>query len=282
MNALAATLRGAVVIQGDLGLLVGFQRLFPGPPAVRRSRTPTVTPMKKRVMSDLVRILDGNTFVVSDAQGDIDASLTDPSGLFSYDTRFISKWVLTIDGQRLSALSVDDLHYWETRFFLTPGMGTVYLDAKVSVIRQRAVGGGFHEEITILNHDVKPIDLTVRIDADSDFADLFEVKDALEKRGSYSTRVDRGRLVLGYERETFTRETTSRRRPGQARQGRPHLQVQIEPHGEWSTAVDVVAGGVLGGPPTRAAAEALAADMQKEPRPTGSRRRPGSNATRTH
>ena len=34
-NALAATLRGAVVIDGDIGLLAGFQRLFPGPPAVR-------------------------------------------------------------------------------------------------------------------------------------------------------------------------------------------------------------------------------------------------------
>ena len=32
---------------------------------------------------DLVQILDGNTFVVSDARGDIEASLTDPTGLFS-------------------------------------------------------------------------------------------------------------------------------------------------------------------------------------------------------
>jgi hypothetical protein len=31
-------------------------------------------------MSDLVQILDGNTFVVSDANGDIEASLTDPKG----------------------------------------------------------------------------------------------------------------------------------------------------------------------------------------------------------
>jgi N-terminal domain of (some) glycogen debranching enzymes len=43
-----------------------------------------------------VKILDGNTFVVSDTRGDIEASLTDPTGLFSYDTRFLSKWVLTI------------------------------------------------------------------------------------------------------------------------------------------------------------------------------------------
>ena len=69
---------------------------------------------------DLVKILDGNTFVVSDANGDIEASLTDPTGLFSFDTRFLSRWVLTIDGERLNALSVDDLQYFETRFFLVP------------------------------------------------------------------------------------------------------------------------------------------------------------------
>ena len=34
----------------------------------------------------LVKILDGNTFVVSDDRGDIEASLTDPTGLFSFDT----------------------------------------------------------------------------------------------------------------------------------------------------------------------------------------------------
>ena len=116
---------------------------------------------------DLVKILDGNTFVVSDANGDIEASLTDPTGLFSFDTRFLSRWVLTINGERLNALSVDDLQYFETRFFLVPGTGTVYIDAKLSVIRRRAVGDGFHEELTILNHDEKPVDLTVRVEAGS-------------------------------------------------------------------------------------------------------------------
>ena len=160
-------------------------------------------------MSDsLVKILDGNTFVVSDERGDIEASLTDPTGLFSFDTRFLSKWVLTLNGERLNALSTDDLQYFETRFFLVPGTGTVYIDAKLSVIRKRAVLDGFHEELTILNHDDKPVDLKVRLDAGSDFADLFEVKDALQKKGSYSSRVKDGRLVLAYQRETFRRATT--------------------------------------------------------------------------
>ncbi len=101
-------------------------------------------------MSDLVQILEGNTFVVSDNRGDIEASRTDPTGLFSFDTRFLSRWVLTVDGQRLSALSTDDLQYFQTRFFLVPGGGTVYVDAKLSVIRQREVADGFHEELRVL------------------------------------------------------------------------------------------------------------------------------------
>src|SRR2546429_1358544 len=155
----------------------------------------------------LVSILDGNTFVVSDDRGDIEASPADPTGLFAYDTRFLSTWVLTLDGQRLTALSTDDLHYYETRFFLVPGTGTVYVDAKLSVIRKRAVGEGFDEELTILNHDGEPVDVRVRLDADSDFADLFEVKDAMRKKGKYYRRVEGGRLLLGYERNTFNRET---------------------------------------------------------------------------
>ena len=106
-----------------------------------------------------VKILDGNTFVVSDDRGDIEASPIDATGLFSFDTRFLSTWVLTVNGERLNALSVDDLQYFETRFFLVPGTGTVYIDAKLSVIRRRAVGGGFHEELTILNHSDKPVRL---------------------------------------------------------------------------------------------------------------------------
>ena len=92
-------------------------------------------------MSDeLVKILDGNTFVVSDDRGDIEASPTDPDRSLLLRHPVPLAWVLTIDGERLNALSTDDLHYFETRFFLVPGTGTVYVDSKLSVIRPRAVG----------------------------------------------------------------------------------------------------------------------------------------------
>ena len=193
-------------------------------------------------MSDgVVKILDGNTFVVSDETGDIEASLTDPTGLFSFDTRFLSRWVLTINGERLSALSVDDLQYFETRFFLVPGTGTVYIDAKLSVIRQRSVANGFHEDLTILNHADKAVTLDIRIDAASDFADLFEVKDALKKRGTYSTSTRGGNLVLGYDRGPFSRATAiSATKPARLDAKGLSFRVRIAAHGEWTTGLDVV------------------------------------------
>ena len=196
--------------------------------------------------AELVKILNGNTFVVSDARGDIEASIDDPTGLFAWDTRFLSTWVLTVNGQRLNTLSVDDLQYFETRFFLVPGTGTVYIDAKLSVIRQRAVGDGFHEELVIMNHDAEPVDLTVRIEAGSDFADLFEVKDALKKQGQYERRVEKDRLVLAYQRERFSRETivTSSER-AEINEGGLTFHVHIEPKSQWSTELDVTTAPML-------------------------------------
>jgi glycogen debranching enzyme len=193
------------------------------------------------MVATLVRILDGNTFVVSDERGDIEASTTDPTGLFSYDTRFLSRWVLSVNDLRLNALSTDDLQYFEARFFLVPATGTVYIDPKLSVIRQRAVGDGFHEELTIFSHSDEPSDLTIRVDAGSDFADLFEVKDALKKLGSYDTQVEAARLVLGYRRETFHRETTiSTSAPATFDEHGLTFTVRLEPHGSWTTDLDVV------------------------------------------
>ena len=108
----------------------------------------------------------------------------------------------------------------------------MYIDAKLSVIRRRAVGNGFHEELTILNHDEKPVDLVVRVDAGCDFADLFEVKDALAKKGKYYAEVESGRLRLGYQRETFTRETLiSASAPARLDKNGLTFRVRIEPHG---------------------------------------------------
>ena len=201
-----------------------------------------------------VTILDGNTFVVSDACGDFDATPTDTTGLFSYDTRFLSRWVLTLNGERLNPLSIDDLQYFEARFFLVPGTGTIYVNATLSVIRQRAVGIGFHEELSILNHADEAVELTVRLEAGADFVDIFEVKDATPKKGAYDVAVEPGRLRLGYQRETFRRETIiSTSETADIDEGGLTYRLTIPANGSWRTEIDVETAQLGWDSPARAA-----------------------------
>ncbi|MFY1686694.1 glycogen debranching N-terminal domain-containing protein [Plantactinospora sp. WMMB782] len=188
----------------------------------------------------LVRILDGQTFMVSDGRGDIDATPAMPTGMFALDTRHLSSWQLTIDGERLTALSVDEHSYFEARFFLVPGAPTHYVDAKLSVIRRQRIAEELTEQITVLNHQTEPVDLVLRVEADSDFADLFEIKDVQQKKGEYYRRCVDGALHLGYRRSTFRRETHI------VPSGQPQIDaagltfpVRIEPGGAWSTELRV-------------------------------------------
>ena len=190
---------------------------------------------------DTVSILDGNEFVVSDARGDIEESPTDPLGLFRDDTRFLSRWVLTINGQRPTLLSTDNLTYYRVSFFLAVATRTIYLDSQLSVQRQRSVGDGFHEELSLDNHSKQPAELTVRLEAAGDFADLFEVKDDnRNKKGQLYRRAANGVLTLGYRRGTFQRETTiTSSSDAEVSEEGLLYHVTIPPHGRWSTRVDV-------------------------------------------
>ncbi|MBA3690177.1 MAG: hypothetical protein H0W82_02050 [Actinobacteria bacterium] len=55
--------------------------------------------------TDAISILEGSTFMVSDSIGDVPDGVV--AGLFHDDTRFLSKWVLTIDGERPRLLTSD-------------------------------------------------------------------------------------------------------------------------------------------------------------------------------
>jgi hypothetical protein len=148
--------------------------------------------------------------------GDIEASRDRPDGALLVRHPVPLAVGADVDGQRLNAALDRRPAVLRGQVLPGAGTGTIYVDAKLSVIRQRAVGGGFHEQLRILNHANEPVTLEVRIDADSDFADLFEVKDALEKKGSVYRQADEDVLVLGYRRGTYVRETrispASRRR----------------------------------------------------------------------
>ncbi len=193
---------------------------------------------------DTVSILDGSTFVVSDRRGDLDATPTENHGLFLEDTRFLSKWILTVGGIRPKTLSVDEQAYFKVQFFEAVTTGTVYVDSHLSVTRQRHVTTGFEERIEIKNHAKEPIDLEVKLEVAADFADLFEVKDKLAKKGSLYSKVDGGKLTLGYKRDSFVRETViSADRKGTLHEDGFVFNIKLQPQSEWAVTFDVAARG---------------------------------------
>ncbi|HEU0247402.1 MAG TPA: glycogen debranching N-terminal domain-containing protein [Gaiellaceae bacterium] len=189
---------------------------------------------------DTISILDGSTFLVCDLRGDIDASPDQAHGFLFRDTRFLSRWALTADGLPLETLSTDATQYFSAQFFLVPQGGDVNENPTASVIRKRSIGDGFHEDVTVINHGAEPLEMTLRLEADSDFSDLFEVKDALAKKGETYRRVDGDTVVLGYRREDFVRETRISASADAVPDPRGlTFSVAIEPHGEWSTCIFV-------------------------------------------
>jgi glycogen debranching enzyme len=189
---------------------------------------------------DTISILDGSTFLVSNLRGDIDASPDQAHGFFFRDTRFLSRWTLTANGWPLNVLSTDENQYFSAQFFLVPPTGTVNDNPTVSIIRKRSIGDGFHEDITVINHGGEPLEVELRLDAAADFADLFEVKDALAKKGEASTRVEDDVLVLAYRRDDFVRETRIRasRRADVDDKGFT-FKLDIDGHDEWNTCLFV-------------------------------------------
>jgi glycogen debranching enzyme len=211
-------------------------------------------------MMRTVDVLEGNTFVVSDERGDIEGSPVEVHGLFDRDTRYLSRWVLTVGGQRLTTLSVDRTRYYTAQFFLAPGVASAYVNATLAVIRRRTVLDGFHEVLTMVNHDSERVDLEVVLEAASDFADLFEVKDATveAKPGRNYREVEPDRLVLGYQRESYRRETWIRADTDVVydEQGL-RFSVSLAPQQSWTCHIDVmpVRHGQTPGFPSRSAWE---------------------------
>jgi glycogen debranching enzyme len=255
-NLLTTYLQGRISYTGSLALFFAVQRLFPCPDttddyssSLSEHLTTTTPPQSKQESSGLsssapvptVSMLNGSTFVVSDLRGDMDASPTNIQGLFSRDTRHLSRWKLTINGIVPNILATDDLQYHSMQFFLVPTTGTVYIDATLSLIRTRTIGEGFHEQLRIFNHANQGVDLDVQIEVGADFADIFEIKDALQKKGHYSYQIAQQQLTLSYRRESFKRETCIEcSLPVTIKPDRLSMTTHIEPHGNWIIDLDIM------------------------------------------
>lgn len=152
-----------------------------------------------------VSVLEGSTFVVGDRTGDVRPGEGREHGFFSDDTRFVSRWVLHVDGAPLVVLGLDQGTHFLAQFFLAPD-GDLGEPVPYSVMRRRLLDQVWTEELTIVSHRHEASEVSVRVDVDADFADLFEVKDGLVGDRDIDWRIsDGGTLTLSYENGAFRR-----------------------------------------------------------------------------
>ena len=192
--------------------------------------------------TDAIAILEGRTFMYSDSVGDVpDGSI---GGLVHADTRFLSRWVLTINGRRFLALRSGRVDHYSAAFFLTNDQLPGIMPNTIAVRRLRYVGHGLHERLELQSFANHPLSVEIRLAAGNDFADLFEMKDKVRDRSAEIERhhaADGSELRLRYRRETFEAETRVKASPSADRVEGDDLvwQLELPADGEWQVDLEV-------------------------------------------
>ena len=186
-----------------------------------------------------VRVLQGRTFMVSDASGDVRRDPRVPNGLFYRDMRHLSHWEIRLDGRRPEAISGTALECDEAVFFLAERIGSMEQTPTYSLVRRRHVSGGVYEWLQLTNYGTEPLLVHLSVLFSADFADVFEIDDDVRKAGSLYRRVEGQRATLGYERDDFRRETEIHA-PGAFVTGRVlTYPLLLEPGEEWETEIEI-------------------------------------------
>ncbi|MGC5333860.1 glycogen debranching N-terminal domain-containing protein [Micromonospora sp. DT62] len=157
---------------------------------------------------DSIAVLSGPTFMYSDSRGDVPPGSI--GGLVHLDTRLLSGWVLTVNGEQLLVLRAETIDHYSAQYVLTNPAQSGLPPDSLGMRRLRYVGDGFHERVEMVSFRPEPVRLELRLAVGVDFADLFEVKSGVRDRSAEITRhhaQDGSELCFTYARGDFAAET---------------------------------------------------------------------------
>src|SRR5579864_540976 len=128
-----------------------------------------------------VKINHGATFLVTDETGSVPAGSQGEYGLYSSDTRFLSRHELRLNGRRPDSVASVRLSFRHARWHMVAdsiaGPGGDMREARVAVTVDRLVSlQQMHEDLTLHTYARAPVTVLIEIALESDFADLFEVR----------------------------------------------------------------------------------------------------------
>jgi glycogen debranching enzyme len=190
-----------------------------------------------------IQLSHGSTFLVCDHDGAIRSRDGSSSGLYSDDTRFVSRHEIFLNDRPLLCLAASRVSFRHARWTYTavalPSPEARDVGGRVTVTLDRVVGARrLREEYTVRAYGRVPPTM-LQLQLECDFADLFEVRtQRWQRRARVNTTWTAGRrLETRYQRDDFVRRCLVRIVPP----GRPAtyangtLRFPVEPSGsrEW-------------------------------------------------
>src|SRR4051812_18306898 len=140
-----------------------------------------------------VTLVEGSSFCICTPAGDINGA--GPNGVFFRDTRILSRWELRVDGEQPEPLTAMIPEPYRGTFLGRLPRRFGRTDANLLVRRERRVGNGLREDLTLRNPGSEPTPCTITIAVEADFADLFEVKEGrVQPRGQRRAEAQDDRL----------------------------------------------------------------------------------------
>lgn len=186
-----------------------------------------------------VTLVEGQTFCLSERSGDMAADL--PHGLFVFDTRVVSRWELHVNGHRLEPLNVEIASPFQATFIARSTPAADRADADIVVLRRRHIGYGMREQLEITNYGLEPVPIVVELSCDTDFADLFEVKESrVRRRGQHSHDITATALRFGHRVDDLTKEVTvAVSRAASIEPGSISWRHHLDPRQSWDVCLEV-------------------------------------------
>ncbi|HKW08307.1 MAG TPA: glycogen debranching N-terminal domain-containing protein [Candidatus Dormibacteraeota bacterium] len=191
-----------------------------------------------------VKINHGATFLVTDQHGNVPPSASGDYGLYSADTRFISRHELRLNGKAPDSVASVRLSFRHARWHMIAdnilGADGDMREARVAVTVDRLISlQQMHEDLSLHTYARTPVTVLLEVALESDFADLFEVRyKSWQRRADLNTWwVGPNSLESRYQNKDFVRRCLVRT-PAHAAgityaNGALRIPVDLEPGQEW-------------------------------------------------
>lgn len=134
--------------------------------------------------SKTLAVKEGDTFLYSDREGNLDHGGSYGLGLYARDTRFLSHFRMTIGGRDPVLLSSSSERGYMSHVDLTnpdlyDGDRVAVPQQTLNIRRTRVINGKLFERVRVKNYNAFAVALDVSFVLGSDFADIFEVRGML-------------------------------------------------------------------------------------------------------